>query len=420
MKQTIEDSVVKTNSLAFGEDGTRTPYQVYTDPAIYAREQEKVYRGDTWSFLALEAELPEVGSYKSTFIGDTPVVVTRTKDGYSAWVNRCTHKGAMVCRKNKGKATKFQCVYHQWLYSPAGDLVGVPFAKGSKTGTRGMPDDFNKKDYGLQKLRVDTYGQMIFASFSDSADSLADYLGPQMRPYIDHIMHKEVEYIGCLRQFADSNWKLYFENVKDGYHASLLHLFHNTFNILRVSMTPRTIVDENHGLHSVVQTIRDNDDDDGSDYKDNNVSSFNENVRLNDPSVLAMRYEFDEPVTNHIQAIFPSLVLQQIHNTFACRQILPKGPDKFELVFHFFGYKDDDPELRRMRIQQANLVGPAGYVSMEDTEATELVQQGITHDAAAHQSMLFMGLNDPMNDRSLTSEHMLRTFWRGYQTIMGL
>lgn len=41
-------------------------------------------------------------------------------------------------------------------------------------------------------------------------------------------------------------------------------------------------------------------------------------------------------------------------------------------MFHFFGYAYDSPELRALRIKQANLVGPAGYLSMEDTEATKL------------------------------------------------
>lgn len=43
-------------------------------------------------------------------------------------------------------------------------------------------------------------------------------------------------------------------------------------------------------------------------------------------------------------------------------------------MFHFFGYADDSPELRALRIKQANLFGPAGYILMEDTEATELVR----------------------------------------------
>jgi anthranilate 1,2-dioxygenase large subunit len=83
------------------------------------------------------------------------------------------------------------------------------------------------------------------------------------------------------------------------------------------------------------------------------------------------------------------LVIQQIHNSLVARQVLPKEPDHYELVFHFFGYEDDTPEMRNLRIKQANLVGPAGYVSMEDTEATELVQRGTVRDGEA-QSLIEM------------------------------
>src|SRR3546814_2152217 len=72
-----------------------------------------------------------------------------------------------------------------------------------------------------------------------------------MRPWIDRIFHKPVVYLGCTRQYSKSNWKLYLENVKDGYHASLLHLFHTTFNIYRVGMKVRQMADVG-GLHSLL------------------------------------------------------------------------------------------------------------------------------------------------------------------------
>ena len=83
---------------------------------------------------------------------------------------------------------------------------------------------------------------------------------------------------------------------------------------------------------------------------------------LEDSTLLNQIQEFDEMTTNQIQPIFPQLVVQQIHNTLVARQLLPKGPSNFELVFHFFGCADDTPELRELRMLQANLVGPAGYI----------------------------------------------------------
>ncbi|MDB5816917.1 MAG: ring hydroxylating alpha subunit family protein, partial [Rhizobacter sp.] len=36
-------------------DGSRVPYKVFSSQAVYDREQERIFRGPTWSFLALEA-----------------------------------------------------------------------------------------------------------------------------------------------------------------------------------------------------------------------------------------------------------------------------------------------------------------------------------------------------------------------------
>jgi hypothetical protein len=56
---------------------TRVPFDVYTDAPLAREEQEKIFRGDTWNYLCLDAELPEPGSYRTTFVGETPVVVVR-------------------------------------------------------------------------------------------------------------------------------------------------------------------------------------------------------------------------------------------------------------------------------------------------------------------------------------------------------
>ena len=74
---------------------TRIPYSLYRDPQLPEQEQEKIFRGNTWNFLCLDAELLEAGSYRTTFAGATPVVVVRDGDGeIYAFENRCAHRGA--------------------------------------------------------------------------------------------------------------------------------------------------------------------------------------------------------------------------------------------------------------------------------------------------------------------------------------
>jgi anthranilate 1,2-dioxygenase large subunit len=420
MDHAFPDATLAEPALAVfpNTDGSRVPYKVFSSEEIYAREQERIYRGPTWNFLGLEAEIPNPGDYKSTFIGDTPVVMTRAEDGtLASWVNRCAHRGAMVCRLPRGNALSHSCVYHQWNFGTKGNLQGVPFRRGQKDAT-GMPKDFDPKNHNLRQLRVESYRGLVFATFDSAMPDLAEYIGPEMRPYVDRIFCKPVVYLGCTRQFSDSNWKLYFENVKDPYHASLLHLFHTTFNIFRVGMKARCLPDAANGLHSIIFVSKSDEDTNAGAYKNQQIRSYDERFKLEDDSILALLPEYEEITTNHIQPIFPQLVIQQIHNTLVARQLLPKGPDHFELVFHFFGYEDDTPEMRNLRIKQANLVGPAGYISMEDTEATELVQRGTFRDGDK-SSVIEMSRAAPNEQGTLITESLIRRFWVGYQKLMG-
>jgi anthranilate 1,2-dioxygenase large subunit len=261
--------------------------------------------------------------------------------------------------------------------------------------------------------------RLVFATFSDRAPLLYDYIGPQMRAGIDRIFHKPIVYLGCTRQYSKSNWKLYSENVRDPYHASLLHAFFSTFNLHRVGMRFEMTADE-QGLHTWLLGFHTEDSTGGAAYKSSKVSSFKEGLRLEDPSILTNVREFDELVNAHIQPIFPQLVVTHIQNSLAVRQILPKGPNNFELIFYFFGYTDDTPEMRAQRIKQINLVGPAGFVSMEDTLATELVQ--FATKGCRETAMADMGRDVPDDQQtgSSISENRIRSFWRAYRELMKL
>lgn len=63
-------------------DGSCVPYAVFSAQEVYDCEQERIYRGPHWSFVALACEIPNLNDFKSTFVGDTPVVVTRPPYGW--------------------------------------------------------------------------------------------------------------------------------------------------------------------------------------------------------------------------------------------------------------------------------------------------------------------------------------------------
>jgi len=105
-------------------DGSRVPFELFTRADVFDREQEAIFRGPVWNYVALEAELPEPCDFKTSFVGDTPIIVSRAEDGsLHAFVNRCAHRGATVQRQACGNARQHRCVYHQWAYDRAGALV---------------------------------------------------------------------------------------------------------------------------------------------------------------------------------------------------------------------------------------------------------------------------------------------------------
>ena len=76
---------------------TRVPYWVYSDRDVYEEEQARIFRGSTWHFLCLEAELPNPNNYCRSSLGAMPVVVTRDRDGtLHAFENRCAHRGSLL------------------------------------------------------------------------------------------------------------------------------------------------------------------------------------------------------------------------------------------------------------------------------------------------------------------------------------
>jgi len=396
---------------------TRVPFALYADPDVAAREQRRIFRGEVWNYLCLEAEIAEPGRFRTTFVGETPVVVVRDDDGeIYAFENRCAHRGALIALEKSGRADDFQCVYHAWTYNRRGDLVGVAFENGVK-GKGGMPSTFCKDAHGPRRLRVARFCGLVFASFSEDVPDIDDYLGDEIAGRIERVLHKPVEVIGRFTQALPNNWKLYVENVKDSYHASLLHLFFTTFELNRLSQKGGVIVDPSGGHHVSYSMIDKGAQDGDSSYRDQALRSDSDRYRLRDPSVLAGFSEYDDGITLQILSVFPGFVLQQIQNCLAVRQVLPKGIARTELNWTYLGYVDDTAEQRTVRLKQSNLVGPAGFISMEDGAVGGFVQRGIA-GADDHDAIVEMGGEGTGSSEARATETSVRGFWKAYRRLM--
>ena len=220
-----------------------------------------------------------------------------------------------------------------------------------------------------------SFAGIIFGTFSAETPPIEIYLGPEIAQRIRRVMHKPIKLLGYNNQMLPNNWKLYVENVKDSYHASLLHLFFTTFRLNRLSQEGGIIVDDSGGHHVSYSKMA--SDQQSAEYDSATLRAKREDYRLADPSMLSGRDEFGDGVSLQILSVFPAFIVQQIQNCLAVRQIIPRGVGETELVWTYFGYADDDAEMQRMRLKQANLVGPGGYISMEDGAVGGFVQRGL-------------------------------------------
>ena len=199
----------------------RVSGRLYTDPAIFERELERIHhRG--WAFVGHESEVASPGEFVTRRLGRQPVLLTRDDSGaVRLWSNRCPHRGATVCALDKGQTRFFRCPYHAWTFDTAGTLVSLP-------AEEGFGPEFDRATHGLAPVpRMDSYRGFVFGSWSHDGQTLAEHLG-DARDVIDRLCDVspvgEISLrAGWLRHRIHANWKMAAENVCDFYHPPVTH-----------------------------------------------------------------------------------------------------------------------------------------------------------------------------------------------------
>jgi phenylpropionate dioxygenase-like ring-hydroxylating dioxygenase large terminal subunit len=394
---------------------SEVPFWLYTDPEQYALEQQRIWKGPVWSLLCLAAELPKPGDWLATTIGEVAVIVARDEEGnINAFVNRCAHRGNLLCLENRGNSQRLACVYHGWTYDLKGRLTSVAFEHGVK-GKGGMPPEFRKDEHNLERLKIAEFSGLVFGSFRADAPDIESYLGSSIAAGIRRVLNRPVRILGRSTQIMPNNWKLYAENTKDTYHASILHLFLTTFRINRLSAEGGIEMSESGANHISWSRLDYAQED--ADYRAAQLRS-DSSYRLADRSVIESVDEYGDGISLQILSVFPSLVLQQIRNTIAVRVIRPRGVDKTELDWIHLGFADDGDSMTERRLRQGNLVGPAGYISMEDGCIGGFVQRAVRFNDA-DSGIVMMGGYDAQPQPFRASEAAIRGFWNTYRGLMG-
>jgi choline monooxygenase len=189
------------------------PAFAYTSPEFYQREVERIWR-KTWNFIGSADQIRNNGDYFTLNFAGVPIIVLRDHDGkMRAFANTCRHRGSELL-EGKGNCKLIVCPYHSWTYELSGDLRGTP--EMDKTL------NFNKADYALISIAIDTWGNFLFINFDKNPEPLKKHLGDlpeKLAPY-------RLENMALARRKSfqmDCNWKLFVENAKESYHIGTVH-----------------------------------------------------------------------------------------------------------------------------------------------------------------------------------------------------
>jgi len=402
-----------------GESTHRIPFGAYTSDEIHRKELERFFYRGHWCYVGLEAEVPKPGDFKRTVVGERSVILVRDHDGaLNVFENICAHRGMRFCRERHGHRSAFVCPYHQWSYNLKGELRGVPLRRGVKQDGEvhgGMPADFDTAEHGLTRLKVATRGGVVFASFDHTVESFEDYLGPEILGWYDRLFNgRQLKILGYNRQRIPGNWKLMQENIKDPYHPGLLHTWFVTFGLWRADNKSRLRMDRHH-RHAAMISTRGSA---GQAGQVTQVSSFKAAMTLHDPSFIDIVPEawWGGP-TAVMTTIFPSVILQQQVNSVSTRHIQPNGRGSFDFVWTHFGFEDDDAAMTQRRLTQANLFGPAGFVSADDGEVIEFSQQAF-ESKPSHHALAELGGRGVEDTEHMVTETLIRGMYRYWRQVM--
>src|SRR5213078_4864808 len=141
-------------------------------------------------------------------------------------------------------------------------------------------------------------------------------------------------------------------------------------------------------------------------------------LSLKEPSLVTFHPERADKLNIAVTSVFPGAVFVQISNSLAVRQIRPRGVDEVEIFQTMLGYQDDPPDMVVHRLRQANLVGPAGLVSMEDGEAIEIAHRASKPEVDG-ATVIELGGAGVISDRDYrVTDVPLRGFWSYYAELL--
>ena len=375
----IEDLIV--------DDRERGIFRVHrsamTSGELLQKERELIF-DRCWIYLGHESEVENPGDYRRRTVAGRPLFFARSRDGQvRVFLNACSHRGALICRRDGGNAEVFQCFYHAWTFNTHGELIGVP-------GEDAYGLWFDRGELGLkQPPRVESYRGFIFVSFNPFVEDLVTYLAGA-REYLDLIVDQAEEGMrvvaGSNRYGTKANWKLLAENSLDGYHLPTTH---------------RTYVEYIASLGTDRSGVSMDARPPGLSRALGNGHCVAENLAVNGRPIARWHPLYGEGAREPMERvrqrlvdrygeerayrmtdvsrnllIYPNLIINDIV-AITIRYFEPVAVDRMEVTaWHLVPRAEPDSMLATRLDSFLTFLGPGGFATPDDVEALESCQAG--------------------------------------------
>ncbi len=362
--------------------------RIFWEPAVYERELERIF-ARCWLFVAHDSQLDGPGGFITTYMGEDSVIVARDDDGaINVFLNSCPHRGNRVCFADSGQSRAFTCNYHGWAFGLDGALKRMP-----KIGLYKSTPGFRFEDWGLKRARVESYKGLVFATFDETAPSLAEQLG-DFRWYLDAVLDTDeggTEFLpgGATRSVMNCNWKFPADNfVGDIYHALWTHLGGSEPTLGRHG----GVVVENEGSYQVSVNGH------GWEFND---SFFGNAATMGDREIIrymksraaaieARLGTFRKNMWGSVASgtVFPNFSFLPGYFTF--RTFQPKGPTRTEIHAWTLVPKSMPQEMKdRFRRGSMRTFSPSGILEMDDGENWEHSTAANSGYVTRHQKLCY-------------------------------
>lgn len=189
------------------------PPTAYCDQGWYDRERETVL-GPSWWAVAVVDELPREGDFVTFDHVDGPVILRRSGGSIRGYRNVCAHRLAKLTGKARGSCGALRCEYHGWEYDDSGATRRIPDAPSFRPLEKGQ--------LGLDVLRVETVGAVVFLTCDPDAPPVRDWLGEEAGR-IEERFDERTKTLWRADIDVPVNWKLLVENNLESYHVGTVH-----------------------------------------------------------------------------------------------------------------------------------------------------------------------------------------------------